>query len=54
MKELSTERKQQMIDLLIEKSDEELLYLVESTKKLMSYYRCAPLQWNHGPIWNTT
>jgi len=44
VKEISAERKNQMIDLLTHRTDAELLYLMDSTRKLMSYYRCAMLE----------
>lgn len=44
MKEIAADRKQQVIELLTEKSNSELLRFVEDTKKLMSYYRCAILE----------
>ena len=44
MRDIAAHRKQQVIELLTEKSNAELLRLVEDTKKLMSYYRCAILE----------
>ena len=44
MKEISADRKQQMIDVLTAKSDEELLQIINGNTRLMSYYRCAILE----------
>ncbi len=44
MKEISPDRKRQFIDLLTNTTDAELLYLMDTTGRLMSYYRCAILE----------
>ncbi len=44
MKEIQPDRKKQFIDLLTSTTDAELLYIMDSTSKLMSYYRCAVLE----------
>jgi len=44
MKDTLPNGKKQFIDLLTNTTDAELLYLIDSTRRLMSYYRCAVLE----------